>query len=77
MKSPSEKVKLQPLAAHNILKHAVEVLLVHIGFEKSSDIAIETITDIVQLFLRRMTLLLKLASEEKNDAFPVKCATFI
>lgn len=48
------------------------ILLAHIGFEKSSDIAIETITDIADHFLRRMTLLLKVAVEQKNDGFPVR-----
>lgn len=47
-------------------------LLAHIGFESSSDIAIETIIDVVDHFLRRMTLLLKAAVEQKDHGFPVR-----
>ncbi|KOC61942.1 STAGA complex 65 subunit gamma [Habropoda laboriosa] len=50
--------------------HAVIILLAHIGFEKSSDIAIETLTDIADHFLRRMTLLMKVAYEQKDHGFP-------
>ncbi|XP_003693938.2 uncharacterized protein LOC100871771 isoform X2 [Apis florea] len=53
-----------------ILKHAVIILLAHIGFEKSSNIAIETLTDIADHFLRRMTLLMKAAYEQKDHGFP-------
>lgn len=48
------------------------VLLAHIGFENSSDIAIETLTDVADHFLRRMTLLLKAATEQKDHGFPVR-----
>lgn len=47
-------------------------LSAHIGFETSSDVAIETITDVVDHFLRRMTLLLKVAVEQKDHGFPVR-----
>lgn len=56
--------------AHCILRHTVVVLLAHIGFEKSSDIAIETLMDIADHFLRRMTLLMKAAYEQKDHSFP-------
>ncbi|XP_078047265.1 uncharacterized protein LOC144475332 isoform X2 [Augochlora pura] len=52
-----------------ILRHAVIVLLAHIGFEKSSDTAIATLTDIADHFLRRMTLLMKVAYEQKDHEF--------
>lgn len=50
------------------------VLLAHIGLEDSSDVALETLTDIADHFLRRMTLLLKVAVERKNPGFPVSRA---
>ncbi|XP_043256185.1 STAGA complex 65 subunit gamma-like isoform X2 [Colletes gigas] len=50
---------LTPETARSILRHAVIILLAHSGYEESSDIAIETLTDIVDHFLRRMTLLMK------------------
>lgn len=53
------------------MKHAVIILLAHIGFEKSSNIAIEILTDIAGHFLRRMTLLMKAAYEQKDHGFPV------
>lgn len=53
------------------MKHAVITLLAHIGFEKSSNIAIETLTDIANHFLRRMTLLMKAAYEQRDHGFPV------
>lgn len=56
----------------SILRHAVIILLAHIGFEKSSDIAIETLTDIADHFLRRMTLLMKVAYEQRDHGFPVR-----
>lgn len=46
-------------------------LLAHIGFESSSDVAVETLTDVADHFLRRMTLLLKAATEQKDHGFPV------
>ncbi|OAD52602.1 STAGA complex 65 subunit gamma [Eufriesea mexicana] len=52
------------------MMHAVIILLAHIGFEKSSNVAIETLTDIVDHFLRRMTLLMKAAYEQKDHGFP-------
>ncbi|CAL7944994.1 unnamed protein product [Xylocopa violacea] len=61
---------LTPETARCILRHAVIILLAHIGFEKSSDIAIETLTDIADHFLRRMTLLMKVAYEQKDHGFP-------
>ncbi|XP_076643647.1 uncharacterized protein LOC143353933 isoform X2 [Halictus rubicundus] len=60
---------LTPETTRAILRHAVTVLLAHIGFEKSSDIAIETLTDIADHFLRRMTLLMKAAYEQKDHEF--------
>jgi len=48
----------------------VTTLLAHIGFENSSDIAIETLTDVADHFLRRMTLLLKVATEQRDHGFP-------
>ncbi|XP_034196234.1 uncharacterized protein LOC117611900 isoform X2 [Osmia lignaria lignaria] len=61
---------LTPQTARCILRHAVIILLAHIGFEKSSDIAIETLTDIADHFLKRMTLLIKVAYEQKDHGFP-------
>ncbi|XP_020719130.1 STAGA complex 65 subunit gamma-like isoform X2 [Bombus terrestris] len=61
---------LTPETARSILKHAVITLLAHIGFEKSSNIAIETLTDIANHFLRRMTLLMKAAYEQRDHGFP-------
>ncbi|XP_029678663.1 STAGA complex 65 subunit gamma-like isoform X1 [Formica exsecta] len=61
---------LMPQTARNLLRYAVTVLLAHIGFENSSDIAIETLTDVADHFLRRMTLLLKAATEQKDHGFP-------
>ncbi|CAK9825137.1 STAGA complex 65 subunit gamma [Anthophora retusa] len=61
---------LTPETARCILRHAVIILLAHIGFEKSSDIAIETLTDVADHFLRRMTLLMKVAYEQKDHGFP-------
>ncbi|XP_053976201.1 uncharacterized protein LOC128874979 isoform X1 [Hylaeus volcanicus] len=61
---------LTPETARSILRHAVIILLAHIGFEKSSDIAIETLADIADHFLRRMTLLMKVAYEQRDHGFP-------
>jgi len=59
--------------ARNLLRHAVTTLLAHIGFENSSDVAVETLTDVADHFLRRMTLLLKVATEQQTDhGFPVR-----
>lgn len=63
---------LKPSTAHGLLKHAVTVLLAHIGFDRASDCAIATLTDSADFFLRRIALLLKTASEEKNYGFPVR-----
>lgn len=63
---------LTPQTARNLLRHAVTTLIAHIGFENSSDVAIETLTDVADHFLRRMTLLLKVASEQKDHGFPVR-----
>ncbi|XP_031836633.1 uncharacterized protein LOC116428739 isoform X2 [Nomia melanderi] len=60
---------LTPETTRAILRHAVIVLLAHIGFEKGSDIAIETLTDIADHFLRRMTLLMKVAYEQRDHEF--------
>lgn len=67
---------LTPQTARNLLKHAVTILLAHIGFENSSDVAIETLTDVADHFLRRMTLLLKAATEQSNG-FPVRSTSLI
>ncbi|XP_071638367.1 uncharacterized protein [Temnothorax longispinosus] len=61
---------LTPQTARNLLRHAVTTLLAHIGFESSSDVAIETLTDVADHFLRRMTLLLKAATEQRDHGFP-------
>ncbi|XP_011164296.1 STAGA complex 65 subunit gamma isoform X2 [Solenopsis invicta] len=61
---------LTPQTAQNLLRHAVTTLLAHIGFENSSDVAIETLTDVADHFLRRMSLLLKVATEQKDHGFP-------
>lgn len=61
---------LTPETVRHLLRHTVIVLLAHIGFEKSSDIAIETLTDVIDHFLRRMTLLMKVAYEQKDHGFP-------
>lgn len=62
---------LKPSTAQGILKHAVTILLAHIGFDEASDYAIATLTDAADHFLKRIGLLLKLASEERNYGFPV------
>ncbi|XP_020285256.1 STAGA complex 65 subunit gamma-like isoform X2 [Pseudomyrmex gracilis] len=61
---------LTPQTARSLLRHAVITLLAHIGFETSSDVAVETLTDVADHFLRRMTLLLKAATERKDNGFP-------
>lgn len=61
---------LTPQTARNVLKHAVTILLAHVGFENASDIAIETLVDVADHFLRRMTLLLKVATEQRDHGFP-------
>lgn len=61
---------LTPEAAGHLLKHAIVVLIAHIGFEKATDVAIETLTDIVDHFLRRITLLMKAAHEQEDHGFP-------
>lgn len=63
---------MTPQTARNLLKHAVTTLLAHMGFENASDIAIETLIDVADHFLRRMTLLLKVATEQRDHGFPVK-----
>lgn len=63
---------LTPQTARSLLRHAVITLLAHIGFETSSDVAVETLTDVADHFLRRMTLLLKAATERKDNGFPVR-----
>jgi len=60
---------LKPTTARKLLKHAVIGLLAHIGFETSSDTAVETLTDIGEHFLRRMSLLLKVTVEQKDHGF--------
>ncbi|XP_043491669.1 uncharacterized protein LOC122517377 [Polistes fuscatus] len=69
-KNSSTVHHLTPETAHNLLRHAVIVLLAHIGFEFSSDLAVEMLTDIADHFLKRMTLLLKVASEQEDHGFP-------
>ncbi|EZA50920.1 STAGA complex 65 subunit gamma [Ooceraea biroi] len=49
---------LTPQTARNLLKHSVTILLAHIGFENSSDVAIETLTDITDHFLRRIYIII-------------------
>lgn len=61
---------LTPQTARSLLRHAVTTLLAHIGFESSSDVTTETLTDVADHFLRRMTLLLKVATEQKDHGFP-------
>lgn len=63
---------LTPQTARSLLRHAVITLLAHIGFENSSDVAVETLIDVADHFLRRMTLLLKAATERKDHGFPVR-----
>ncbi|XP_034944623.1 uncharacterized protein [Chelonus insularis] len=70
---PKNKIanyNLRPSTARNLLKHAVIVLIAHIGFEMSSDIAIETLVDIADNLLRKITFLLKSASEQQLPGFP-------
>lgn len=59
------------MTTRKLLKHTVTVLLAHIGYEMSSDTALETLTDISEHFLRRMSLLLKVTVEQKDHGFPV------
>lgn len=61
---------LMPQTARSLLRHSVIALLAHIGFESSSDFAIETLTDIMDHFLRRMTCLFKVAVEHADQGFP-------
>lgn len=61
---------LTPKSTRNLLRHSVTTSLAHIGFENSSDVAVETLTDVADHFLRRMTLLLKAATEHKDHGFP-------
>ncbi|XP_014211188.1 uncharacterized protein LOC106641314 [Copidosoma floridanum] len=61
---------LRPATARSILNHAVITLLAHVGFEKAWSHAIDTLTDVAEHFLERISLLLKTASEEKNYGFP-------
>ncbi|XP_046747855.1 STAGA complex 65 subunit gamma-like [Diprion similis] len=68
--SPVNPTYLTPETAHGLLRHSVIVLLAHTGFENSSDIAIEAVTDIADQFLQRMTRLLKLAAEQDKCGFP-------
>ncbi|KMQ94752.1 staga complex 65 subunit gamma [Lasius niger] len=70
LKDYSNVHHLMPQTARNLLRYAVTVLLAHIGFENSSDIAIETLIDVADHFLRRMTLLLKVATEQRDHGFP-------
>ena len=63
--------QLRPATAHGLLKHAVIILLAHIGYETASDYAIGTLTDVADYFLKRIALLLKVASEERNCGFQV------
>ncbi|XP_046487274.1 STAGA complex 65 subunit gamma isoform X1 [Neodiprion pinetum] len=67
---PAHPTYLTPETAHGLLRHSVIVLLAHTGFENSSDIAIEAVTDIADQFLKRMTRLLKLAAEQDKCGFP-------
>ncbi|XP_033216673.1 STAGA complex 65 subunit gamma-like isoform X2 [Belonocnema kinseyi] len=62
--------ELKSETARSLLKHSVMVLLAHIGYEKSSDVAVETITDVADFFLLRISRLLKLASEQDDYGFP-------
>jgi hypothetical protein len=69
---------LKPATAQGLLRHAVVILLAHIGFDKASDYAIATLTDVADHFLKRMGLLLKVASEEINYGFPVSyCNSYV
>ena len=62
---------LTSATARNLLKHAVIVLASHIGYENASDVAINFLTDVADYFLKRITLLLKIDSEQINYGFPV------
>lgn len=68
----TESIYLTPKTARNLLTHTVIILLAHIGFDKSTDLAIETLVDVAEHFLKRMTLLLKIAVEQKDHGFPVR-----
>ncbi|KAL7303282.1 hypothetical protein TKK_0004476 [Trichogramma kaykai] len=61
---------LKPSTVQSLLQHSVITLLAHIGFDKASDHAINTLSDIADHFLRKIGLLLKKASEETNYGFP-------
>ncbi|KAJ8676331.1 hypothetical protein QAD02_012118 [Eretmocerus hayati] len=61
---------LKPSTVHGLLKHAVITLVAHIGYDRASDCAIANLTDIADLFLKRISMLLKVALEEKNCGFP-------
>ncbi|XP_051172437.1 uncharacterized protein LOC127288817 [Leptopilina boulardi] len=63
-------IELRPETARSLLKHSVIVLLAHIGYAKSSDVAVETLTDVADYFLTRICRLLKLASEQDDYGFP-------
>lgn len=63
-------IELRPATVRSLLKHTVIVLLAHMGYEKSSDVAVDTLTDVADFFLKRVTRLLKLASEQDDYGFP-------
>ncbi|XP_011298170.1 uncharacterized protein [Fopius arisanus] len=70
LKSVSTVHHLKPATARNLLKHSVIVLSAHLGYQTASDVAIEILTDVADHFLRKMTLLLKVASEQSEHGFP-------
>ncbi|XP_008552335.1 STAGA complex 65 subunit gamma [Microplitis demolitor] len=61
---------LQSATCRSLLKHAVCVLIAHMGYEQSSDTAIETLVDIADNLLRKITLTFKYACEQPNTGFP-------
>ncbi|CAG5074847.1 Similar to Supt7l: STAGA complex 65 subunit gamma (Mus musculus) [Cotesia congregata] len=61
---------LQPSTCRSLLKHAVTVLIAHIGYEQSVDTAIETLVDVAETLLRKITMMLKFACEQPNSGFP-------
>lgn len=77
LKDKSAIHHLRPSTARSLLKHSAIVLVAHIGYESASDIAINTLADVVEHFLQRMTFLLKAAVEQPDDGFPVNLFSFV
>lgn len=63
--------RLESSSVDVLLENVTITSLMHLGFVSASDIAVETLTDLIAMFLRKITLSLKHASEQTNNGFPV------